>query len=76
MPHPALLLASRLVRRDGGEQKQLHWQAGDLCFTPMSVWHRHVNADTAHPVRYLEVTTLPLMKAMGAWSIETAPDDV
>ncbi len=41
--------------------------------TPMSIWH--VNADPERPVRYLEITTFPLMKSIGAWSIETAPDD-
>ena len=64
-----------LLRRDGEPQRQIRWQAGDLFFTPMSIWHKHVNADPAHPARYLEITTLPLMKTIGAWSIETAPDD-
>ena len=64
-----------LLRRDGEPQRRIEWQAGDLFFTPMSIWHRHVNADVARPVRYLEITKLPLMKAVGAWTIETAPDD-
>lgn len=64
------------VRHEGREEKQIHWQAGDLFFTPMSVWHKHVNADPEHPARYLEITTLPLMKSLGAWSIETAATDI
>jgi gentisate 1,2-dioxygenase len=64
-----------IVEEDGEPERQIQWQAGDLFFTPMLAWHRHVNADPARPLRYLEITTLPLMKALGAWRIETASDD-
>jgi gentisate 1,2-dioxygenase len=53
----------------------MEWKAGDLFFTPMFAWHQHVNADPARPVRYLEITTLPLMKALGAWRIETEKEE-
>lgn len=38
-------------------------------------WHQHVNANAARPVRYLEITTLPLMKALGAWRTETEKEE-
>jgi gentisate 1,2-dioxygenase len=60
-----------VIWEDGESEKQVEWQAGDLFFTPMFVWHRHVNADRILPARYLEITTLPLMKALGAWRIES-----
>jgi quercetin dioxygenase-like cupin family protein len=60
-----------------GEQseKRIEWQAGDLFFTPIGVWHRHINHDGSTPARYLEVTTIPLMKTLGAWSIQVPPDE-
>jgi len=60
-----------VIWEDGESEMQVEWQAGDLFFTPMLVWHKHVNADRIMPARYLEITTLPLMKALGAWRIET-----
>jgi mannose-6-phosphate isomerase-like protein (cupin superfamily) len=60
-----------LVQEEGQAAQQVEWEAGDLFFTPMFAWHQHVNADPDRPVRYLEITTLPLMKALGAWRIET-----
>jgi gentisate 1,2-dioxygenase len=64
-----------VVEEEGERESRIQWQAGDLFFTPMLAWHRHVNADSARPLRYLEITTLPLMKALGAWRIETASDE-
>jgi gentisate 1,2-dioxygenase len=64
-----------IMQAEGQLEKQVEWHAGDLFFTPMFVWHRHVNVDLIEPVRYLEITTLPLMKAIGVWSIETAEED-
>ncbi len=60
-----------IVQEEGQPEKQVEWEAGDLFFTPMFAWHKQVNVDPAQPVRYLEITTLPLMKALGAWRIET-----
>jgi quercetin dioxygenase-like cupin family protein len=59
-----------------GEQpeKRIEWRAGDLFATPIGVWHRHINNDRSTPARYLEVTTIPLMKTLGAWSIQVPAD--
>jgi gentisate 1,2-dioxygenase len=64
-----------IVEEEGHYERRVGWQAGDIFFTPMFTWHRHVNSDPNLPVRYLEITTLPLMKALGAWRIETAKED-
>ena len=64
-----------IVQAEGAPERQMEWEAGDLFFTPMFAWHQHVNTDSAQPVRYLEITTLPLMKALGAWRIETEKEE-
>jgi hypothetical protein len=33
-----------------------------------------VNTDPARPARYLEITTIPLMKSLGDWYIEAGDD--
>ncbi len=60
-----------IVEEEGQPERRVEWEEGDLFFTPMFAWHQHVNADPNRPVRYLEITTLPLMKSLGAWRIET-----
>jgi gentisate 1,2-dioxygenase len=62
------------VRTSGEAEKRLEWQAGDLFCTPMGIWHRHVNSDPSRPARYLEITTIPLMKSVGDWRIEAGKD--
>jgi gentisate 1,2-dioxygenase len=62
------------VRQDGDTERRIDWQAGDLFFTPIHAWHRHFNADPLRPARYLEITTIPLMKSLGAWYIEAADE--
>jgi mannose-6-phosphate isomerase-like protein (cupin superfamily) len=59
-----------LVRMDDEPEKRVEWQAGDLFCTPMHTWHRHVNRDRSRPARYLEITTIPLMKSLGDWRID------
>ena len=59
-----------VVRRDGEPEKRVKWQAGDLFCTPAQTWHRHVNVNPSRPARYLEITTIPLMKSLGNWRIE------
>jgi gentisate 1,2-dioxygenase len=61
-----------VVQVEGQEPKRLEWEAGDLFFTPLQAWHWHVNTDAVCPARYLEITTIPLMKALGAWAMETS----
>jgi len=59
-----------VVRIDGEREKRVEWEAGDLFCTPFGTWHRHVNRDSSRPARYLEITTIPLMKSLGNWRIE------
>jgi mannose-6-phosphate isomerase-like protein (cupin superfamily) len=54
---------------EGEPRREIVWQAGDLFITPFYCWHFHVNTD-AVSARYLEITNIPLMKALGTWSIE------
>jgi quercetin dioxygenase-like cupin family protein len=58
------------VRASSEKEKRVEWQAGDLFCTPIYAWHRHVNRDSSRPARYLEITTIPLMKSLGDWRIE------
>jgi len=64
------------VSTDGERQKRVTWQAGDLFCTPIQSWHRHVNLDVSQPARYLEITTIPLMKSLGDWWIEAGSDSL
>ena len=63
-----------VVYKNGEPQKRVQWQAGDLFCTPIRTWHRHVNLDPSRPARYLEITTIPLMKSLGDWWIEAGRD--
>jgi len=58
------------VRASDKTEKRIEWQAGDLFCTPIHTWHRHVNRVPSRPARYLEITTIPLMKSLGDWRIE------
>jgi gentisate 1,2-dioxygenase len=58
------------IRASGETEKRLEWQSGDLFCTPINMWHRHVNRDPLRAARYLEITTIPLMKSSGDWRIE------
>jgi gentisate 1,2-dioxygenase len=58
------------VQASGETAKRITWQTGDLFCTPIHAWHRHVNGDPSRPARYLEITTIPLMKSLGDWRIE------
>ncbi len=56
---------------EDGAERRINWKEGDLFFTPILVWHQHVNASANSVSRYLEITTIPLMKSLGAWLIES-----
>jgi len=62
------------VHANGETGKRIEWQDGDLFCTPIHTWHRHVNRDPSRPARYLEITTIPLMKSLGNWRIEAGSD--
>jgi gentisate 1,2-dioxygenase len=63
------------IRASGEIEKRVEWQAGDLFCTPIQTWHRHVNRDRSRAARYLEITTIPLMKSLGDWRIEGGEDN-
>jgi len=63
-----------VIRHAGQPNKRVTWEAGDLFCTPIHAWHQHVNTDPARPARYLEITTIPLMKSLGDWYIEAGDD--
>jgi quercetin dioxygenase-like cupin family protein len=62
------------IRREGQPEARVTLDTGDLFCTPIHTWHQHVNTDPARPARYLEITTIPLMKSLGDWYIETGDD--
>ncbi len=48
------------------------WGQGDVISVPLYSWHQHVNDDPVRPVRYLGVTNIPLLRAMGLNRLEDA----
>ncbi len=64
-----------VIYDEEGADRRIEWKEGDLFFTPILVWHQHVNASANSVTRYLEITTIPLMKSLGAWLIESKPSE-
>lgn len=64
-----------VIHDEEAVERRIEWKEGDLFFTPILVWHQHVNASTNSAARYLEITTIPLMKSLGAWLIESKPSE-
>lgn len=60
-----------VIRTSDQVEQTIEWQTGDLFSTPPNEWHWHINSDAEKPARYLEITTIPLMKACGTWFLET-----
>jgi mannose-6-phosphate isomerase-like protein (cupin superfamily) len=54
-----------VIHKMGGKKRTIAWKEGDLFATPMSLWHQHFNASKRLVVRYLEITTIPLVKIFG-----------
>jgi mannose-6-phosphate isomerase-like protein (cupin superfamily) len=59
----------------GGTERRIEWTKGDLFFTPILVWHQHANTSANSVARYLEITTIPLMKSLGVWFVESKPHE-
>lgn len=54
--------------------KRYDWSEGDVVSVPLYEWHQHFNDDPNAPVRYLGVTNMPLLRAMGLSRLEDTPD--
>lgn len=61
-----------LIQREGEPEQRVEWQEGDLLSPPLFAWHQHFNADPQKPVRYLAITTVPLVRGLGLLRIEGA----
>lgn len=56
-----------IIEEEGKEPIRIEWEAGDLFSPPLNAWHQHFNADPEQPARYLAITNVPLMTAMGTF---------
>lgn len=56
-----------LIEEEGKEPVRIKWQEGDLFSPPLMAWHQHFNSDPEEPARYLAITNVPLMTALGTF---------
>ncbi len=56
-----------IIQPDGQEPIRIDWEAGDLFSPPLNAWHQHFNTDPDQPARYLAMTNVPLMTALGTF---------
>jgi len=63
-----------LARESAGRARNgpVVWGQGDVVSIPLNAWHQHFNDDSTRPVRYLGVTNIPLLRAMGLNRLEDA----
>jgi len=46
----------------GADKKRYEWSTSDVVSPSLNVWHEHGNASSTEPVRFLSMTSTPLMK--------------
>jgi gentisate 1,2-dioxygenase len=56
-----------IIEEEGQEPIRVDWEEGDLLSPPLNAWHQHFNTDPDQPARYLAITNVPLMVAMGTF---------
>jgi quercetin dioxygenase-like cupin family protein len=61
-----------ILQKEDGPEIRVDWKEGDLFSPPLYAWHQHFNTDPEKPARFLAVTMVPLMNAMGLLKIEKA----
>ncbi len=64
------ILAGRgysIIEEEGKEPVKIEWAEGDLFSPPLRAWHQHFNTDPEKPARYLAITNVPLMTALGTF---------
>lgn len=52
------------------EGQRYDWAESDVIAVPLFSWHQHFNGDPEESVRYLGITNIPLLRAMGLNRIE------
>ena len=76
--HEALIYIVRgkgysLIWPDGTEPQKYEWAEGDLISIPVWYWHQHFNTDPQEPARYLAITNINHMDALGFFQHEELP---
>ncbi len=56
------------------EGTRYEWGEGDVVSVPLYSWHQHFNDDPSRPIRYLGVTNIPLIRALGLHRLEDAKE--
>ena len=56
-----------IIEEEGKEPVKIEWEEGDLFSPPLMAWHQHFNGDLKKPARYLAITNVPLMNALGTF---------
>lgn len=59
-----------LIETPQGSRHRIAWAEGDVFSPPLNAWHVHYNDDPERPARYLAITNVPLMEALGAFTKE------
>jgi gentisate 1,2-dioxygenase len=57
------------------EGERHDWEEADVISVPLFSWHQHFNDDPERSVRYLGITNIPLLRAMGLNRIEDERSD-
>ncbi len=61
-----------LIWADDEVPKKYEWEEGDLLTIPIWHWHQHFNADPHEAARYLAITNINHMEALGLFKHEEA----